>query len=143
MLYQIIIQKSNFMKITITTILFFFALTSFSQTNKSLTVTKIKKFLDQYSVMPGTSNTGKNTVVYYNKVDKILDIDNIKIPLLEVKITYFFVKNSEDHCVSFECKESTECIVGQDEETILGFMAPFKTKKQCYDFISLIDELKR
>lgn len=131
------------MKKAITAIICFFALTSFAQTNKNLTVTKIKNFLDHYSTMPGTSNTGKNTIVYYNRVDKILDIDNIKIPLLEVKTTYFFIKESEDHCVSFDCKESKECIIGQDEENILGFMAPFKTKKQCYDFISLIDELKR
>ena len=131
------------MKKIITLSLCFFTLISYSQTSKNLTVNKIKIFLNTYSYFPDSPNKSRKTVVYFNKVDNILDIDNYRIPLSEVKTTYFFFKEYDAHCIWFSCKEGVECITKPDEENVVGFKIPIKSKKNCYDFIELIEELKK
>ena len=113
-----------------------------SQNNSSNTISKIKKFLYSYAVSPNSKNTGKNMTVYYNKVENIIDIDNCRIPLLDVKISYYYYKDTDNHCVSFDCKNKVKCIIAPEEEEVLATMLPFKTKKNCYDFIELVNQLK-
>lgn len=114
-----------------------------AQNTKESTVKKIKTFIYQYSVSPETNKTGKKAVVYFNKVDEILDIDGHQIPLQEVKTTYYYSKDFRNHCVSFNCI-SGDCIINpQGEYMDGGFAAPFLNKKYCYEFMELINQLKR
>jgi hypothetical protein len=115
-----------------------------SQNNTSVTISKIKKFLYSYAVTPHSNETGKTIPVYYNKVDKIIDIAGSRIPLSDVKISYYFYKETESkHYVSFDCKNKSKCIVGgEDENEVIALMLPFKTKENCYKLIELINELR-
>lgn len=113
----------------------------FSQDSKDMTVKKIKIFLHQYQVNISTGKTGNNPIIYYNKVEKIIDIDGYQIPLQEVKTTYY-ISQTYNQCVSFDCKLN-DCITKPDGDIQTGFAIPFLTKKNCYDFIELINQLKK
>lgn len=119
------------------------SIVSFSQDSKAITVNKIKVFMKQYSVKPGASiPIGENFVIYFNNADKILDIEGYQIPLLEVKTAYSLSKIADGHYVSFDCK-SEDCIKYPNGGYGVGFSMAFLTKKNCYDFIELISQLKR
>lgn len=142
----LIIEKKNlFMqkKALVSCSLFLISLTSFSQDSKDVIVKRIKTFIKQYSVTPGTNKTGKNSIVYYNKVDKILDIDGFQIPLLEVKTSYYYSKQQSNHCVSFDCRNENDCVMDPQGYGNTGFAAPFINKQKCYEFIELISQLKK
>lgn len=114
---------------------------TFSQDSKGLTVKKIKAFLHQYQVNISTRETGNNPTIYYNKVKKIIDIDGYQIPLQEVKTT-FYISQTYNECVSFNCKLK-DCITKPDGDMQTRFAIPFLTKRNCYDFIELINRLKK
>lgn len=118
------------------------SLSSFSQDKKDVIIKQIKIFIKEYSVTPGTNRTGKNSVIYYNKVDKVLDIDGFQIPLQEVKTTYYYSKKLYNHCVSFDCRNE-DCIIDPQGQNHSGFSAPFISKEKCYKFMELISQLKQ
>ena len=113
------------------------SLPSNAQSGKSALTQKIKAFIKANSVL-----SGKNPVIYFNNVDKIIDIDGYRIPLNEVKTTYNYHQTSYGHCVDFDCR-SGNCITQADGSGAIGFAVAFKTKKNCYDFIDLISQLKK
>lgn len=84
----------------------------------------------------------QNTVIYFNKVDNVLDIDGIQIPLKEVKTAYYYSKQASNHCVSFDCKNE-DCIIDQQGQNHTGFAAPFISKQKCYEFMELVSQLKK
>lgn len=129
-------------KLFFTLLLSFYSFTSFSQSNNETTIKKIKLFINQYSVDPETNKIGKKAIIYYNKVDRILDIDNRLVPLLEVKTTYYFSKEFNKHCVTFHCKEN-DCVSTPNEGYVRGFSIPFMNKQKCYELIELISQLKK
>jgi len=129
-------------KKTILTLIFsLFYVTSFSQDSKDITVKEIKEFIKHYAVNLITKKTGRNSVIYFNKVEKIIDIDGYQISLQDVKTTYYF-SESMNHCVSFDCK-GVDCILQPNGSDARGFAIPFLSKKNCYDFIDLINQLKK
>ena len=114
---------------------------TYSQESKETTVKKIKAFLHQYQVNISTGKTGNNPTIYYNKLEKIIDIDGYQIPLQEVKTTYY-VSQTGHKCVSFDCRLD-DCIVKPTGGLQTGFAIPFLTKSNCYSFIELINQLKK
>jgi hypothetical protein len=129
-------------KILLTTVFTILCLTTFSQDNKDPILKKIKTFINRYSVTFGTSKTGKNPIIYYNRGDKILDIDGYQTPLLEVKATYYYFNETSNDCVSFDCR-SNDCVINPGGQKCSDFFVPFLNKKYCYDFIELINQLKK
>ena len=129
-------------KLFFTLLLSFYSFTSFAQSNIETATKKIQLFINQYSVSAETNKIGKKAIIYYNKVDKILDIDNYLIPLLEVKTTYYFSKQFNKHCVKFDCKEN-DCVSTPDDRYVSGFSIPFMNKQKCYELIELISQLKK
>lgn len=129
-------------KLFFTLLLSFYSVTSLAQSNKETTIKKIKVFINQYFVNPSTNKIGNKSIIYYNKVDKILDIDNHLTPLLEVKTTYYFSKEFNKHCVKFDCKEN-DCVSTPNDGYISGFSIPLMNKQKCYELIELISQLKK
>jgi hypothetical protein len=117
------------------------SLTTFSQDNKEATIKKIKAFLEQHSLAPGKNAPPKEVVVFFNKADKIIDIDGFQLPLLDVKTAYYLIQSSK-HGVSFDCK-GTNCITDPKGKSIDWFAIAFFSKQNCYDFIDLISQLKQ
>jgi hypothetical protein len=130
----------NMRKIFLTLLLTVSFSSIFSQ-SKQLTLNKLKTFMHQYQINLRTHKTGNNPIIFYNDVEKILDIDGTQIPLFDVKTTYY-VNETGNHCVSFDCKNE-DCISKPEGNVQTGFAIPFLTKKNCYDFISIINQLKR
>jgi len=129
-------------KLILTLTISFFSFTSFAQSNNETTIKKIKLFINQYSIDPETNKIGKKAIIYFNKVERILDIDNRLIPLLEVKTTYYYSKEFNKYCVNFECKEN-DCVSTPNEGYVGGFAIPFMNKQKCYELIELINQLKK
>jgi hypothetical protein len=128
-------------KFFLISVLFFIFQTSFSQTSKETTVKKIKAFLEQNSVAPGKNVPPKEVTVYFNKADKIIDIDGFQLPLQEVKTAYYLIQSTK-HGVSFDCK-GTNCITDPKGKAIDWFAIAFFSKQNCYDFIDLVSQLKQ
>lgn len=87
-----------------------------------------------------TGKAGTKPSVFYNKAENIIDIDNYQVPVDDVKTTYFLT-DTKDHCVSFDCKHG-HCITSTEDGKLEGFAIPFLSKQNCYDFIELINQLK-
>ena len=91
--------------------------------------------------------TGKIQEIYLNKTNKTIDIDDKIIPLDNYSINYensyikFHKKNM--NIVYIKCIEGN-CILDRETKesnSALGFY--FKTKKACYDFMNLLDEIRQ
>lgn len=121
-------------------VMFGFCLTSFSENGVDMAIKKIKALMKESSAKPGTASmTYKSPTIYFNKIEKILDIDGWQIPLQEVKISYTYEAKFQNHCVSFDCR-GHDCIF-ESGEYHSGFSAPFISKQKCYEFIELINQL--
>ena len=127
-------------RLVLTSLLFIASLTAFSQGTKAATVKKIKAFLEKYSVAQGRNAPPKEVTIFFNKADKIIDIDGFQLPLQEVKTAYYLIQ-SVRHGVSFDCKR-THCIRDPKGKSIDWFAIAFFSKQNCYDFIELISQLK-
>lgn len=128
-------------KVFFIALLMLFGTSTYSQDSKDATIKKIKIFLHQYLVNISTGETGNNPTIYFNKVEKIIDIDGYQIPLQEVKTVYYMTENGAN-CVSFDCRNDN-CIVKPSGNLQIGFAIPFLSKSNCYAFIELINQLKK
>lgn len=86
--------------------------------------------------------------IFINKTAKTLDIDNYRIPLsnytayFENSYNSFHKKNM--NITYFKCLDGSHCIIDSkthEDNKAVGFY--FKSKKACYDFMNLIDEIKQ
>lgn len=125
------------MKKTLFIILIFISsLNCYSQSKVDVAFQKVKVYLMTYEVNPAPITH----TYHYNKFDRTLDLDNMSIPILYVKVKYEY-DDSFGHLVWFRCPEDSKCIIGSDRsEFSLG--VAFKTKEQCYTFIDLLADLK-
>ena len=89
---------------------------------------------------------GNTPQIFLNIEDKILDMGDYFLPLENVKMEYAYVnRNLPDkkyHGVRFSCYEGN-CIKIMDDGNGSGITSFFKTKKDCYDFINSLNELKK
>ena len=120
----------------------FFSKSLYSQNSRDLTIKKINKFLNLHSINIQSGKAITNSTVFYNIKEELLDIDGAQIPLREVKVFYKTCL-IDRNCVSFGCLESNNCILNSNGEIHTGFGIAFLTKKNCYDFIELVNQLKK
>jgi hypothetical protein len=122
--------------------LFLLSYFSFSQSNKDLTINKIKTFISKNGVLPGTDKLAGNTpVIYFDKSTKEINIDNSSFSLSEVNIIYEYKYQYGNHSVTFECKYS-KCISDINGYKSDGFGIPISSKSKCYELIGLFNQLK-
>jgi hypothetical protein len=84
---------------------------------------------------------GYKPIIYFNQIEKVLDIEGYQIPLLEVKILYVYNNEFGNHLVGFNCNNSS-CIYNSKGKKSLAFSVPFISKQKCYEFIDLINKIK-
>ena len=120
-----------------------------AQNTIDILIKKINKFHKENRDDPGK----KINDMYVNKTNKTIDIDDFVISLDSYKATYYVnhEKNETIHGVLFQCIENQDCIYKNGEKnnrdkigfSLSGMGIAFKSKKACYEFINLIDELKK
>lgn len=103
----------------------------------------IKELKNVFSIH-STSSGFKNTEIYYNSGEKILDIGYYLIDLKITKIIYESTKDEEGtiHLLSFSCENLANCIK-TDADPAAAVSAFFDNKKSVYEAIDLIYELKK
>jgi hypothetical protein len=97
---------------------------------------KVKKFYSE-----NFKREGKETPIYFNKAENILNLDNFSIPIKEVKILY--VNRDGTDIVLFDCDD---CIIVMNKYNKLeywsGFGLAFYSKEDSYEFINLLNNLR-
>lgn len=117
---------------------------SFGQSKIDGLLSKLNKLHKENRVL----GYGKIEDIFLNKTDKTIDIDNKIIPLTNYTANYEEIYNLKlernVNVVKISCLDKENCMIDsktQDDYKSLGFY--FKTKKACYDFINLIEEIKQ
>lgn len=117
-----------------------FSETAICQNKEDITLKEIKSFMKNYSVYPGTSKLrNSNPVIYFNKIEKIIEIEGMEIPISDVKV-FYQPSESGNHYVTFKCYGGP-CIARQSIRNVSDASLPFLNKGNCYDFINLIYKL--
>lgn len=92
---------------------------------------------------------GKTQQIFLNADEKILDIGGDLYPLELIKFTYFYSNlrspTKKYHTVHISCITEEKCITSVDLNGGLanGVYMYFKTKKDCYDFMNALSDLKK
>ncbi len=116
--------------------------------------TKADKVLQKINLLNKKSRIwflGKSVnEIYLNSHLKKIDVDDCSIPLENIEFNYIYSghwKSAEDgvsvkkyHGVHLSCI-SGNCISVDDGSVASGFTMFFKTKKDCYNFINLLNDL--
>ncbi len=86
--------------------------------------------------------------IYLNIDAQQLDLEDHLVPLCNIKLSYSYQawdqanKSKKYHAVRFSCISSGNCIILDDGSVASAVTIFFKTKKDCYDFLNLINELR-
>ena len=130
------------MKKLITLALIILSLNTFSQSNETTAFNKIKLLFNK-SISCITKSS--QCSIFYNSDQKQFDIDNTLIFLSKIKIEYNYNEAIPNrfHYVKFECLEGNCIISSTDKELIHSTAISFSSKKECYDFIEAVSELKK
>lgn len=126
------------------------------KSKEDLAFQKVKEFYESHGVFPNLTPS-----LYYNKLNHTLDNEcKLSIPFLKVSIEYklWVQRNTTipvgSNFVKFDCPCSSDvvdldicnCMQEQLEngqiDKISGASFQFKTKDDCYTFISLLADLK-
>lgn len=134
-------------------LLFFLLLSLFanSQNKIDIKIRNLNKFYKDQRI----TLDGKLPDIFINKTGKTIDLGEYIIQLENYIADYQAVQYGKKNfnMVRISCLGDNGCIYSNDKETkerqassnfkISEFNIAFKSKKACYDFINMVDELKQ
>ncbi|MBO0340947.1 hypothetical protein [Flagellimonas profundi] len=125
-------------KIIILILIVAFSNNLYSQTTVNEKINQVKVFFQKHC------QAESEKTVFFNKVERILELDGYQIPFLDVKVNYVFNDTYPEYSdyVHFECEYNNECMIDPTNKNAVGFYVPFASKDKSYQFINLIAELR-
>ena len=115
---------------------------TFSQAKVSQCLSKLNKVHAHGRLM----FLNKIPEIYINESTGMLDMGYYLVPLNDVEIYYSLesrqLPNKKYHGVKFSCLEGN-CIEPVDHAKSSSITSFFKSKKDCYDFMNALNELKK
>lgn len=87
--------------------------------------------------------------IFYNQDIMVLDYHGDRIPLMEATFEYYSIQNEQTkgeliQMLKIECKQlGKNCVKEEDGNEISGVTVFYESKQAIYDFIEIIDKLRR
>ena len=121
------------MKRLLLIIIFLSSINIYSQSSLDQQIEKVQSIFKEHSLIKNDKE------IFYNKSKNVLDFGKYTAPLNFVEIEYDYDKEKNKHHVELKCFDKKPCFNDRTFELYI----PFKTKKNCYDFINALAELNK